>query len=76
MISAMCGAFGFLFGNELLKGLNPATRPFAVSGIGAAIAMIILERIAKKYPKLGEYNLGIAMIAGMVCAVVYNRIVA
>lgn len=76
MISAMCGAFAYLFGNELIKGLKPETRPYAVSGIGAVIAMIILEKIAKKYPKLGEYNLGLAMIAGMAFAVIYNRIAA
>lgn len=76
MISAMCGAFAFLFGNELKKALNPATRAFAVSGIGAAIAMYFLERLAKKYPRFGEYNLGIAMIVGMACAVIYKRIVA
>jgi len=76
MISAMCGAFAYLFGNELKKALNPATVPFAVSGISAAIAMYFLEKLAKKYPKLGEYNLGIAMIIGMACAVIYKRIVA
>lgn len=75
MVAAMCGAFGYLFENELTKGLNPSTRAFAVSGIGAAIAMIILERIARRHPKFGEYNLGIAMIVGMICAVVYKRIV-
>ncbi|MFB0917682.1 MAG: DUF5058 family protein [Clostridiaceae bacterium] len=76
MISAMCGAFAFLFGSELKKILTPKTVPFAVSGIGAAIAMIFLEKLSKKYPKLGEYNLGIAMIIGMICAVVYNKMVA
>lgn len=74
MVSAMCGAFAYLFCNELIKGLNPETRAFAASGIGAAITMLILERVAEKYPKLGEYNLGIAMIVGMICAVAYNRI--
>lgn len=76
MISAMCGAFAYLFGNELIKGLGPETRAFAVSGIGAAVSMLIFERIAKKHPKLSEYNLGITMIIGMVCAVMFNRIVA
>lgn len=76
MISAMCGAFAFLFGNELLKSLNPQTRTYAISGIGAAVTMLIFERIAKKYPKLSEYNLGIAMIVGMACAVIFNRLVA
>lgn len=76
MIAAMCGAFAYLFGNELLKSLNPQTRTYAISGIGAAVAMLIFERIAKKYPKLSEYNLGIAMIVGMACAVIFNRLVA
>lgn len=74
MVSAMCGAFAYLFGNELIKVLNPETRAFAASGLGAAIAMLILERVAEKYPKLGEYNLGLAMVVGMICAVAYNRI--
>ncbi|NLJ99551.1 MAG: DUF5058 family protein, partial [Tissierellia bacterium] len=76
MISAMCGAFAYLFGNELFKAFDPETRPFAISGLTAAVSMLILERIAKKYPKLGEYNLGIAMVIGMACTVIFNRIVA
>ena len=76
MISAMCGAMGFMFTNELKKILVPETRAFAVSGIAAAIAMFFLEKLAKKYPKLGEYNLGFAMLVGMFVAVAYNRMVA
>ncbi len=75
MISAMCGAFGYLFGNELIKVLNKETRAFAISGISAAIAMLFLEKIAKKHPKLGEYNLGIAMIVGMAFAVLYLHLI-
>lgn len=75
MISAMCGAFAYLFGNELIKILDPKTRAFAISGISAAIVMIVLERFAEKYPKLSEYNLGIAMIVGMASAVIYNRLI-
>lgn len=73
MVSAMCGAFAYLFGNELKKFFTKETRVYAVSGITAAIAMILLEKAAKKYPKLTEYNLGIAMIIGMIGAVIYNR---
>lgn len=76
MISAMCGAMGFMFANELKKIFNPATAAFAVSGIIAAIAMFLLEKLAKKYPKLGEYNLGFAMLIGMFGAVIFKRIVA
>ena len=73
-VAAMCGAFSYLFGTELVKGFNPETRAFMVSGIAAALAMLGLDMIAKKYPKLMEYNLGFAMIAGMIAAVVYNSI--
>ncbi len=74
MISAMCGAFSFLFGKELVKGLDPKTVPFMVSGIAAALAMVILDKIAKKYPKITEYNLGIAMVVGMTVAVIVKRL--
>lgn len=73
-VAAMCGAFSYLFGTELVKGLKPETRAFMISGIAAAIAMLILDKLAKKYPKLLEYNLGFAMIAGMLAAVVYNSL--
>lgn len=76
MISAMCGAMGFMFANELKKIFNPETAAFAVSGIIAAIAMYFLEKLAAKYPKLGEYNLGFAMLIGMFGAVIFKRIVA
>ncbi|MEL7647895.1 MAG: DUF5058 family protein [Sedimentibacter sp.] len=74
MVSAMCGAFSYLFGKELIKGLDPKTRPFMVSGIAAAVAMIILDKVAKKYPKLTEYNLGIAMVVGMAAGVIFKRL--
>ena len=73
MIAAMCGAFGYMFGNELKKIFDPKTAAFAVAGIGAAVAMYFLEVISKKHPKLGEYNLGIAMLIGMFCAVIFKR---
>lgn len=75
MIAAMCGAFGYMFGNELVKALKPETVAFSVAGISAGVAMLLLEKAAKKYPKLGEYNLGIAMVVGMFCAVVYTKMV-
>ena len=49
--------------------------PMAVRAMQAG-AMYFLEKFARKHPKLGEYNLGIAMIIGMACAVIYKRIVA
>ncbi|MCI5997422.1 MAG: DUF5058 family protein [Peptoniphilaceae bacterium] len=73
-LPAMCGAFAFFFSKDLLNGLKPEMRGFMISGITAAISMIILEKIAKKYPKLVEYNLGIAMVIGMTATVLYIKL--
>ena len=67
---AFCGSFGYLFLNEVKKGLQPGASSAIAAALSALIAMIILEQIAKKYPKITEYNLGIAMIIGMIVAVV------
>lgn len=38
--------------------------------------MAVLEKfVAPKIPKIREYNLGIAMIIGMACAVIYDMAV-
>ena len=73
-IAAMCGSFAYLFGSELMKGFNTETRPFMVSAIGAAVVMIVLTKISEKYPKFKEYTLGIAMLAGMLSAVIYIKL--
>lgn len=64
--SAMCGAMSYLFGKEVIKVRQKNGAPFMFSAITAVVSMIILERLAKKYPALKEYNLGIAMIIAMV----------
>lgn len=73
-IAAMLGAMGFLVSNDVTRGLKTGNGSIVASAVGAAVTMIILERVAKKIPKLVEYNLGMAMIAGMVCAVVYGKL--
>lgn len=75
MIAAMCGAFGYLFGNVLKNIFDAKTQPIAVAGIASAIAIFFLEKLMKRFPKLGEYNLGIAMLIGMFCAVAFKRLV-
>ena len=45
-----------------------------VSAIGAAVVMIVLTKISEKYPKFKEYTLGIAMLAGMLSAVIYIKL--
>ena len=37
--------------------------------------MVVLERVAKKHPRLGEWTLGIAMAAGMAVAVIFKHLV-
>lgn len=73
-LPSMCGAFAFFFSRDIIKGFDPKTRPFMVSGVAAAVAMLILDRVAKKYPKLVEYNLGIAMVIGMAAAVIFVKL--
>lgn len=75
MISAMCGAFAYLFGNQVVLGFSPEKRPYLISAIVAAVAMVLLEKGTEKHPKIKEYNLGIAMIIAMVAAVVYKHMV-
>lgn len=74
---AMSGAFAYMFGNELKKILvaDPNIQANAIAAIVAGASMLVLDRIAKKHPKLVEHTLGLAMILGMVGAIVFKRIV-
>lgn len=69
MISGMCGAFSFLFCNQLVNGATPYKAAAATS----VIAMPLLNKIAKNHPKLREYNLGIAMVIGMIAGVIVEN---
>ncbi len=71
---AMLGAMGFLLSSDIKKGLVPDQGGYIACAAGAVVAMIILEQAAKKIPKLTEFNLGIAMLVGMLTAVVYNNV--
>ena len=70
VMSGACslGIFGYLDVNEIGKGWGNAA---AVAGgiIGMA------KFVAKKVPKIREYNLGIAMIIGMLFAIIYDMAV-
>lgn len=73
VMSGTCslGIFGYLDVNEIGKGWGNAA---AVAG--GIIGMAILEKfVAKKVPKIREYNLGIAMIIGMLFAIIYDMAV-
>ncbi len=63
MVGAMLGLFGFLWSGQLISGFD---KVFA--GGAAAITMLIISRVFKKYPRLQELALGIAMLVGMFAA--------
>ncbi len=59
----MIGAIGMFTAGEMVGGTGKI-----VAVVASAAAMFILMQIAKKIPKLQEYNLGIAMLVGMFVA--------
>ncbi len=64
--AAMLGAMAYLLGGHLLAGGGRL-----VAAVAAGVAMILLGKLSEKLPKLVEYNLGIAMIVGMIAGVIY-----
>ena len=78
MVTAMSGAFGFLFSNEITKALRSVkgkNYPAVAAGVSAALLMVLFEKLGNKYPKLKEYSLGIVMILAMVIAMVFKDLI-
>lgn len=74
VLSGACslGIFGYLNANEIKKGWGNT-----IACLAGALGMVALMKfVVPKYPKLAEYSLGIAMIIGMVFAVIYNLSIA
>ena len=69
-VTAMCGAFGYFAVNEFVKGLEPGNAPIIAAVVASSLSMGLLTKLGEKYPKLGEFSLGLAMIIGMVAAVI------
>ncbi len=73
-MSAACsiGIFGYLNANQMIKA-GPAINvgPTIAILTGAASMMLINKLIVPKVPKLAEYSLGIAMIIGIACAIIF-----
>lgn len=69
-VTAMCGAFGYFAVNEFVKGLEPGNAPIIAAVVASSLSMGLLTKLGKKYPKLGEFSLGLAMIIGMIAAVI------
>ena len=77
-LSAACsiGIFGYLNANSMVKAGSLAVGP-AIAILTGALSMMAIGRfIVPKHPKLAEYSLGIAMIVGIACAIVYESIAA
>ena len=74
-MSAACsiGIFAYLNANQMIgKGFSiNVGNTFACLG-GAAIMMLIGKFVVPKVPKIAEYSLGIAMIAGIALAIVFG----
>ena len=76
-VAATTGCYGYLSADTIGKALRNYKKALAAGGSGmvplqpmvatiaAGIAMAVLIRVSKKRPKLREYNLGLAMLAGM-----------
>lgn len=67
------GIFGYLNANQMVKA-GPALNvgPTIAVLTGAASMVLVGRVIVPKHPKLAEYSLGIAMIVGIACAIIYD----
>lgn len=76
-MSAACsmGIFGYLNANQMITS-GPAINPGPTVAVltGAVSMMLIGKLLVPKYPKLAEYSLGIAMIVGIACGILYDFI--
>ena len=78
-MSAACsiGIFGYLNANQMVSsGPSIAVGPTVAVLTGALSMMGIGRFIVPKHPKQAEYSLGIAMIVGIACAILYDFAVA
>ena len=58
----------------MVKGKSLAVGPTIAILTGALSMMAIGRFIVPKHPKLAEYSLGIAMIVGIACAIIFETI--
>lgn len=72
--AAVLGTTSFLVANNTKSATGGIAADRIAAAIVAAVVMLVLERVAKKVPIVGEYSLGISMIVGMlVGVVVFNQ---
>jgi hypothetical protein len=73
VLSSACslGIFGYLNAGEIMKGIGNT-----IAVVTGAVSMVLLmNTICKKYPKLKEYSLGIAMVIGMIFSVGFDQLI-
>ena len=61
--AALIGLMSYMTMNNCLKGWG-----MTAAAVASGVSILLLNRAAKKVPRLREYNMGIAMIVGMVFA--------
>lgn len=66
--AAMLGVFGYLNSGDIKKGGGGL-----IAVVVGAIAMVAVIKLTEKFPKLKEYALGIAMLVGMLAAVIFGK---
>ncbi|MEG2184717.1 MAG: DUF5058 family protein [Cloacibacillus sp.] len=69
-LSGACslGIFGYLNDTQIIRGAGNA-----VAAISGALCMVFLAKcVVPKCPKILEYSLGIAMLIGMFCSIVFD----
>lgn len=59
----MIGCISMFLAGQMVGGLGKFS-----AAIASFVVMLLLMQLAKKFPKLAEYNLGIALIAGILIA--------
>lgn len=65
-LASCIGMFGFLTHGQITGGIGPGS-----AAVGGAIAMALMDKVfTKRFSKLKEFSLGIAMIAGIVFAII------
>lgn len=63
-LACCIGMFGYLTQSNIIAGIGPAT-----AAVGGAVSMAVMNTwVTKKFPKLSEFSLGIAMIVGIALA--------
>lgn len=66
--ASMLGVFGYLNAGDVAKGGGNLVAVI----VGSLFMIFMVTKVTVKYPKLKEYSLGIAMLCGMVGAVLYD----